>query len=191
MDIQSVAGEYQLQGRREMASGFLLKPDGSFQFFFSYGALDRHGSGKWVLHNDEVTLNSAKKPEHDFALMESKNVPDDNITVQITDRNRNLLRYVYASLQKEEQESWQPANNDGLILFPQQEIKDISILFEFCPEKISTFTDINKKHNYFTFRFEPWIVEVFFKNFVLKAGPDGLTGRHPLMKGDQFLYARP
>lgn len=190
MDKRSIAGEYQLQGQREMASGFLLKPDGGFQFFFSYGALDRYGSGKWVLENDTVILNSAEKPQNDFALLESKTANSHDITVQITDRNKNLLHYVYASLQKEVQESWQPANNDGLILFPEQDIKDISLLFEFCPEKISTFTDINKKHNHFTFRFEPWIVEVFFKDFVLKTGSGGLTGGHPMMKGDQFLYAK-
>ncbi|HWR33932.1 MAG TPA: hypothetical protein VN451_10410 [Chitinophagaceae bacterium] len=190
MDMQSIAGEYQLQAVHEMASAFLLKPEGDFQFFFSYGALDRYGSGKWILQNDVLILNSAEKPEHDFELIESKTIPGDQITVRITDRNSTLLRYVYASLQKEETASWQPANNEGLAEFPKQEIKDISLMFEFCQEKTSTFIDIDKQHNHFTFRFKPWFAEVFIKNFVLKSEKDGLTGGHPLLNGNQFLYAR-
>lgn len=190
MDSKSIAGEYQLQGVRETASGFLLKPDGDFQFFFSYGALDRYGSGKWKWKNNEIIFNSAEKPGEDFALLESKKSQMDDISVKINDKNKNLLHYVYASLQKENSESWQPANKEGMIRFPGQKLKDISLIFEFCPEKISTFTDINRSHNDFTFRFEPWIMEVFFKDFMLKAEPNGFAGRHPLLKGDQFLFAR-
>lgn len=31
----NISGEYFLQNEREMASGFLLKPDNTFRFFFS------------------------------------------------------------------------------------------------------------------------------------------------------------
>ena len=44
---KSPVGTYLLQGVREMASGFELKADSTFEFFFSYGALDRYGKGKW------------------------------------------------------------------------------------------------------------------------------------------------
>ena len=54
-----LTGEYFLQGVREMASGFLLKEDNTFQFFFSYGALDRHGSGRWEAKNDVLFFNSS------------------------------------------------------------------------------------------------------------------------------------
>lgn len=190
MEKASIAGEYQLQGVREMASAFLLKPEGDFQFYFSYGALDRYGSGKWKFTGDKVVFNSAEKPGQDFALLESKKSPEDHISVQITDRNKNLLRYVYASLQKENKESWVPANNDGIIQFPKQDLMDISLVFEFCPEKISTFNNLCKTDNEFVFRIEPWIVEVFFTDFILQAGENGLIGPHPLMKGDQYLFAR-
>src|SRR5450432_943541 len=68
MDTAALPGEYYLQGVMETASGFLLKPDSSFQFFFSYGALDRHGSGKWAVKENKLILNSAARPEYDFAL---------------------------------------------------------------------------------------------------------------------------
>ena len=45
MMADTSAEEYYLTGVREMASGFLVKPDNTFQFFFAYGALDRQGAG--------------------------------------------------------------------------------------------------------------------------------------------------
>ena len=62
-------GEYYLSGVMETASGFKLNPDSTFQFFFSYGALDRMGSGKWVAKANEVILDSKPRPLHDFALI--------------------------------------------------------------------------------------------------------------------------
>ena len=44
----SPAGEYYLRGVMETAAGFKLNEDSTFQFFFSYGALDRQGRGKWT-----------------------------------------------------------------------------------------------------------------------------------------------
>ena len=40
-----MVGEYYLTGVMETASGFRLNADSSFDFFFSYGALDRSGKG--------------------------------------------------------------------------------------------------------------------------------------------------
>ena len=40
-------GEYYCESISEMASGFNIKPDSTFEFFFSYGALDRFGTGTW------------------------------------------------------------------------------------------------------------------------------------------------
>ena len=66
MDAQTnsrdYTGEYYLRGVMETASGFKLNPDSSFQFFFSYGALDRMGSGKWTVRGNELILNSRPRP---------------------------------------------------------------------------------------------------------------------------------
>lgn len=196
MDTRSLAGEYYLQGAREMASGFLLEPGGDFKFFFSYGALDRYGSGKWVTgdsqgkKDDQVIFNSLTKPGNDFALLDSKKITGDPVIIRVKDKNQSLLRYVYGSLQKGVKDSWVPANKDGEIQFPGQEIETISLLFEFCPERSSTFSINDITHNDFSFRFEPWIMEVFLDGFALRAGTNELTGRHPILEGDQFRYEK-
>jgi hypothetical protein len=196
MEKKLLAGEYYLQGVMEMASGFLLKPDSDFEFFFSYGALDRFGKGTWELsetpgiNEEQVVFKSAARPEHDFALVESKTTAGEFITVRITDPTTNFLRNVFSSLQKGEKKSWVPANNEGEIIFPKQEIETISLIFEFSPERFSVFVIKDKAHNDFTFRFEPWIVEVFLDGFTLRVDQHELTGRHPVMEGEKFRYAK-
>lgn len=186
-----VAGEYHLRGVKEMASGFKLSANNTFQFFLSYGALDRYGSGKWKTEDGYAILESTPPwSGKDFALLESGSTPGDKVTVKITDRNENILRYVYASLQNGAQGSWQPAGKDGVIQFPKQEVSAISLVFEFCLERFSVIPIGDPKHNYFKFRFEPWLAEFFFNDFKLAITEDGLKGKHPMLKGEEFLYER-
>jgi len=113
------AGEYYLRGVTEVGSGFLLKPDSTFQFFFSYGALDRQGSGTWRIKEKEIVFNSRKRPDHDFALIDSKKTSDDFVTVRITDSNSLLLRYVYAKMEFSDTSIDEKTNNEGAIQFPK------------------------------------------------------------------------
>ncbi len=53
-----------------MASGFLLNPDKTFQFFFSYGALDRTGTGTWTEKNGQL-INSGGRVLGVTALAEN------------------------------------------------------------------------------------------------------------------------
>src|SRR6185503_1226040 len=68
----TIAGEYYLEGVMEVGSGFLLKPDHTFQMFFSYGSLDKSGSGTWTQKDSFLILNSDARPSNDFKLISSK-----------------------------------------------------------------------------------------------------------------------
>src|SRR5215831_8423666 len=89
MNAQAIAGEYYMQGVMETASGFKLDKDSTFQFFFSYGALDRFGSGKWSFHDNKIILNSKPYPGRDFKLVNSTKNSQNFITVKIEDSNPN------------------------------------------------------------------------------------------------------
>ncbi len=184
----TLAGEYHLQGVREMASGFLLKPDHTFQFFFTYGALDRYGTGTWDVENDQLILNSAARPGNDFSLVKSSKTDNDFINVVVDHTNPMLLRHVYCSLQNGAEGSWEQMSQHGDVQFPPQQVDSISLLFEFCPERTSLIPVTFKDHNEFVFRPEPWLVEVFLDNFQLRVDNGTLKGRHPLMEGDAFVY---
>ncbi|WP_336959790.1 hypothetical protein [Sphingobium aquiterrae] len=81
----SVAGHYYLQGVMETGSEMLLKPDGHFQWYLVYGALDLFAEGRWTLADDKVVLTSTPSkdaPEPPFAsaaftLSEGRLIPPD------------------------------------------------------------------------------------------------------------------
>ena len=55
----ALAGEYSLDGVMETGSGLLLRSDGSFEWYFSYGALDMGARGTWARTGDAVELRVA------------------------------------------------------------------------------------------------------------------------------------
>lgn len=52
----TMAGHYYLSGVMETGSELLLKADGRFEWFISYGAVDQFAEGRWVRRGDTVTL---------------------------------------------------------------------------------------------------------------------------------------
>jgi hypothetical protein len=185
----TLAGVYYLHGVKETASGIKLNPDGSFQFFFSYGALDRSGSGTWTLQDDTVYLNSRPWSGLDFALM-SASTSGNGITVRINDRNPMFYQHVFASLLNGADGSWRAPDKRGEIHFDVRDASSITLVFEFCPERFSTFPVTTTESNYFEFRLEPWVMEVFFSQFPLKAKKNVLLGRHPLLRGNEYIYEK-
>ena len=187
--IEKIAGTYYLQRVRETASGFKLNPDGTFQFFFTYGALDRYGIGAFVIQDEKVILQSRPWSGRDFALINS-DTSGRGITVKITDKNPAFQKRVFASLKNGEDGSFQTPDTRGEMHFPDNEAGMITLAFEFVPERFTFFPVENKEHNYFEFRFEPWIMEVFFNSFPLKVKRNVLLGKHPLLRGEEFIYEK-
>lgn len=187
---KEISGEFYLQGVREMASGFLIKPDQTFQYFFSYGALDRQAKGNWKLEGDTITFNSEKWPGTDFTIVNSE--PGDEIEgilIQLEKSNPMLAAYLHASLAEGIQDSWKNFDQRGYVRLEPQPFNTISILFEFCPERFSVLK-VKPGHHTFTIRPEPTLAELYLDNFTLTCTEEGLRGKHPLMKGEEFLYGK-
>jgi hypothetical protein len=188
--ITSPAGEYLLEGIRETASGFQLKNDSTFQFFFSYGALDRFGEGRWKKQNDSIVFESKPKPMHDFKLVNSAAGPGGRINITLKDMNPMLLQNVYCRIKGGGREQEGMTDKEGVIQFSAQTVDTIEILFEFTPEKSSVFGIAEKNHRSFEFAPEPWLMEVFFHNFQLELTKNGLNGGHPLSDKTDFKYRK-
>lgn len=185
-----LAGEYYLRNVPELASGFRLDHEQQFQFFLSYGALDRYGSGKWASSGNQISFHSKPWSGKDFALHKVEPKSGDLITIRITDNNENILQYVAASLSKGEQGSWVTADAKGFIFFPKQQWNSIALISEFSAERVSVFNIDATAGNYFEFRFEPWIMEYFFTDFRLTITGEGFYGRHPMLQGDSYVYRK-
>ncbi|HTE34296.1 MAG TPA: hypothetical protein VK666_28145 [Chryseolinea sp.] len=187
---KDLTGEYYLRGVMETGSGFKLEADSTFQFFFSYGALDREGKGTWTVKNETVVFNSAPRPGNDFALSGSKQTKDDSIIIKIIDSSGFFLSHVYCMLQSGEKKAEGVSNKEGIIKFPKQHINSLTLIFEFCPERTSIFTINDPAHNYFEFRFEPWMMEVFFNDYSLQINGHDLEGPHPLLTGKSYQFIK-
>jgi hypothetical protein len=192
MDAQSsknIAGEYYLHGVMETASGFKLNADSTFEFFFSYGALDRSGFGEWTLQNNTIILNSKPYPGKDFKLVNSDKKESSFTTVKIEESNTNLFSLVHCIAKTKDGDSLFDANSDGIISLPGG-TDTIHLVSELCSERISSFAINRNEANYFIFHFEPWIVQVFFKDFLLEFVNGHLEGKHPLLGDKIFEYVK-
>ena len=63
-----VAGHYYLQGVRETGSELLLRPDGRFEWYITYGALDQTVRGTWTRTGDTIELH-AEGPDRSAPLL--------------------------------------------------------------------------------------------------------------------------
>ncbi|MBD0353512.1 MAG: hypothetical protein ICV65_20400 [Flavisolibacter sp.] len=179
---EDLTGSYYLTGVMETASGIRLNKNGTFDFFYSYGALDRFGSGTWEQKgNNSIVLNSRPYPGSDFKLITSSESNSSIATIRLDEKNTSLLKYTYCIVKENGFVRQYSFNEKGIITFPAQPIDTLFLIFEFCPEKISSFPIINHTMNNFTFQSEPWLLEVFFRDFTLLRTSDGLEGGHPLL----------
>lgn len=185
-----VTGEYYLRGVMETASGILLNEDSTFEFFFSQGALDRVGKGTWKKVNNTVVLNSRPKPATDFSMVLSKQMPGNYITIQITGLPPYLQQYMEAKIKTSRGEVFGESDSKGIMRIAATDVQEITLHFLICGERESVYKITDSKHNYFEFKPESWMPEVFCENLVLNINEEGFVGAHPLLRGKEYSYVK-
>lgn len=186
-----ISGDYFLTGVREMASGILLRPDSTFEFFFTYGALDRQGKGEWTLADNDVILNSKPWPGYDFQIKNQEAREQDGISLQLEAGNPVLARYCYAAVNETNNgEGWKEFNQRGELHFPPSSLNTLHLACEFISERQTEIAITNPSVTHLDITIAPWLFEYFFNGFRLQVTPDTLTGGHPMLKGDTWVYNR-
>ena len=188
--LGNITGAYYLQGVMETGSGFKLNADSSFQFFYSYGALDRYGSGKWKVENNKIILNTKPYPGKDFKMTNSTKNSDDFITIKIDDKNPQLFSFVHCLVHTKDGDTLLDSDHDGFIIIHEKTVDTIYLLCALSSERVSAFAINYIENNFYTFCLEPWIVEVFFKEFTLQFMKDHLEGKHPILEGENYRYVK-
>ncbi len=186
----SPAGIYYLEGVMETASGIKLDPDSTFEFFFSQGALDRTGKGSWKQNGNEISLQSPGQPGPGFILQKSSKDKSPKNVVVINESNSMLLSFIYVRLYEDDNSEFLKMGTDGKIEFEADNFTKIEFLFELCPERIYSFEKTKDQGNHFEFSIDPAIMEVYFDNLTYKIDGDYLKGKHPLLRGDEFLFLK-
>lgn len=181
---KNIEGEYVLEGVREIAAAFKLNSDSTFEFYFSYGALDRYGSGKWAIDKDNIIFTGKPSPGKDYKLVNTSATNRDFPVLKIEDKNTYLYRLVYCRLLSPQHDTIIPFNDNGVLNLPYA-ADSIQLLSDLCPEKAPSFTLQSKPLTY-TFNFEPWIPEVFFNGNTFHYEDGFFEGSFPLLQSGRM-----
>jgi hypothetical protein len=59
-----------------------------------------------------------------------------------------------------------------------------------CPERSYTFEPLHPGDNYFEFTIDPAIMDFYFDNLTYQIEGDQLKGKHPMLRGDEFVFRK-
>jgi hypothetical protein len=188
---KAMTGEYYLEGVMEVSSGILLKEDHTFQIFFSYGSLDKSGTGTWTVKDSTVILNSGDRPANDFKLISGKKTKAKGITIKISDTNTNILRYMACVISGKGVADTSEADENGMIHFNRSRADSIGLVHEMFSDRICYFDISKSDDNYFEFGIEPWIMDIYCNNLMLTIHNGYLEGNHPLLDPEKiYTYTK-
>jgi len=187
----TIVGEYDLEGVMEVGSGILLKPDHTFEMFFSYGSLDKSGSGTWTKKDSFIILNSGARPANDFKLISSKKTGAKGITIKVSDPNTDILRYMGCIISGKGFSDTSEADENGMIHFDRSGADSIGLVHEMFSDRLCYFDISKSDDNYFEFTIERWIMNMYCDNLVLTIHKGYLEGKHPMLDpGKIYTYTK-
>ncbi|MEO8446136.1 MAG: hypothetical protein ABI528_01505 [bacterium] len=165
-DLTDVSGEYHLRGIPEMASGFKLNPDKTFEFFYIYGAADRDAHGTYETDGNKIILKGSKIAGNDFEIL-LKKISGSGITVSITDENKILMKNVVCIFVNGNDTLDAITNSEGIANIDMPGCKEIRLIHPYFPDEPTIIDLSGSDDNYFELSLKPSLQEVVFDNFIL------------------------
>ena len=187
---QTLNGEYRLTGIPETASAFMFTKDGTFEYFFIYGAVDRAAHGTYTIEGDTIKLKSNKEPGKDF-LVKSEKKQGKGFTIQVTDPNEYLLSNIVAIYYVDETEKVAYSDSKGRIIIEETTVGKIYLMHQLFPDIASLIKDESNNNNYFEVGLSPSLVYVSFKGIdFLKDGNELTCLPNYIMPFDNIRYVK-
>jgi hypothetical protein len=159
-------GEYHFR-RQELVSGFKFSKDGKFQFFYSYGAIDRNATGTYTVDGETVILHSDKEPGKDFKISTQNkhgkgyHLKFEHPTTYLT--QHIVCIYYIGGIRYDEN-----TNNDGGINLPIPVCDSIYVQHELFPDVPTLIKDSNNSNTNFVLQLNQSLEQVSFKGINLK-----------------------
>ena len=174
MPQSPIAGEYYFR-KHEMVAGFNFSKDGKFQFFFSYGAVDRNATGTFTVEGDLVKLKSDKEPGKDFIVEKQHKQPGGGYHLVAKHPNKYLVNYVVAVFFIGEEQHTQESDSSGEIHTDLPHCDKIYVQHRLFPDIMTLIKDTDNNNNHFELSLNPSLEQVSFKGIDLKIVGDTLT----------------
>ena len=164
MSQTTIEGEYYFR-KMEMASGFNFSKDGKFQFFYTYGAVDRTASGSFTVKGDTLKLKSDKEPGNDFTIT-SQSKQGNGYSITFKHPNKYLVKDIVCMfiVNGKIQEEYSDSNGEVHVDLPHCD--SIYILHNLYPDVPTLVKDENNTNNKFTLELKPSLEQVSFKDIL-------------------------
>lgn len=170
----TIEGVYALDGIRESAGAFKFDSSGKFEFFFSYGAVDRTAFGTFRVEGNKIILKSNKEPGKDFTVTK-QSTNNDGFIVVAKAPNSILASYVKAVVVNGQEKEPFNSDNHGVIKINSTKAEKIYLQHELYPDILTLIKDENNKNNHFEVSLNQIMEQVSFKGIDLTIEGDTLT----------------
>ena len=182
------AGEYYLKGVMETASGFNLHQNNTFEFFFSYGALDRHGYGTWSEgKKGTLVLNSDYNNQMPFEILAEKKENNSGLVITLPDYNKALQSETKIVVTYKETEEEQVVSSDGAFHFIAPFADKIVITCLYYIDNPATLFPSKEKNNYIELKPNHNLPLVHFIGAVYTINENTLKGKIHFMDEERIF----
>jgi hypothetical protein len=166
MAQSKLSGAY-VFSRQEMVAGCEFSPDGRFEFFYSYGAVDRTATGTYAVQGNTLTLKSDKEAGHDFTVT-TQSKAGAGYTLQFDCQDKYLVSNIHCTFFTggEKHEAYTNSNGEIHVAFPH--VDKIYAQHELFPDVATLIKDEENKNNRFTLSLNPSLAQVSFRGIDLK-----------------------
>jgi len=188
---QNIQGEYYFR-QTEMAAGFKFTEDGQFQFFFTYGAVDRSAAGTFSVEGNMVKLKSEKEPGKDFTVNREFR-QGEGYHLAFTNANSMMVENIRCFVLVGDKREEAVTDSQGRIQLDIPHCDSIYVQHLLFPDIVTLVKSPENLNNHFELSLNPSLEQVSFKGIDFTIEEDGSLSCLPnyfmLMPGIRFLAA--
>jgi hypothetical protein len=178
----SLDAVYQLYGKMEMASAFKFNSDNTFEFFYSYGAVDRQAAGTYQMEGNNIILKSDKAAGQDFHIIKESRGKKPQIKVdapQTWFASNVVCRFI-----KGDQEEYVQTEDSGVAESSYSECDVIMVLHGLYPDEWTLIKPKENQNQSFEIGLNPSLEKVSFKGVILTIENDVISMKSAYLFGD-------
>ncbi|MFI5185848.1 MAG: hypothetical protein ACHQF0_03940 [Chitinophagales bacterium] len=161
MSQTTIEGEYYFK-KMEMASGFNFSKDGTFQFFYTYGAVDRTATGSFTVEGDTLKLKSDKEPGKDFTITDQSK-QGNGYSITFRHQNKYLLKNIVCIFVVDGKGQEAYSDENGEVHADLAKCDTIYVVHNLYPDIPTLVKDEKNDNNRFTLELKPSLEQVSFK----------------------------
>lgn len=171
MSQNKIEGEYTFN-KTEMIAGFNFTATGAFQFFFSYGAVDRTAAGTFTVESNIIKLKSNKEAGKDFTVT-AQSKEASGYTISFNHPNKYLLKNILCIFFVNGKEKKAVTDDNGKVHVDIAHCDTIYAQHLLYPDIFTLIKDANNENNGFTLALNPALEQLSFKGIDLTIESDG------------------